>query len=162
MAKLYEMVGKYSMLLDVADSEEGESFMAVLETLSDAIDTKVENCAKIVKNLKAEAVVVKEEEERLARRRKALEGNIKRLKDYMRENMEGASKQKIKTPLFTIYITAGKPKVEIVDQEQIPEKYLGEAGPPPPDKKAILVALQKGETVSGTKLGTGDPSLTIR
>jgi hypothetical protein len=162
MTKLYEMVGNYRSLLEVADSEDGEAFLAVLDTLSDAIETKVEGCAKVVKSLMADMAVIKAEEDRLAGRRKSVEGNIARLKTYMRENMEGAEKQKIKTPLFTIYIIAGKPKVEIDDETRLSNEYRAEPKPPPPDRKAILVALQAGKEVPGAKLITGDPSLGIR
>lgn len=162
MAKLYELVGSYRTLLEMADSESGEEFLAVLETLGDAIDTKVETCAKVVANLKADAAALKEEEARLAARRKSVDGNIDRLKAYMKENMTAADKQKIKTALFTIYITAGRPTVEVIDEEAIPTEYRAEAKTPPPDKKAILDALKAGKDVAGTRLGTTEPSLTIR
>jgi predicted transcriptional regulator len=162
MAKLYELVGGYRNLLEMADSESGEEFLAILETLSDAIDTKVETCAKVVKNLQADAAALKEEEARLSARRKSVEGNIDRLKAYMKENMTAADKQKIKTALFTIYITAGRPTVVVDNEEVIPSEYRAEVKTPPPDKKGILEALKAGKQVPGVTLGVTEPSLTIR
>jgi len=162
MAKLYEMVGSYRNLLEVSDSETGEGFQAVLDTLSDAIDTKLEGCAKVVRNLQGDIAVLKEEEARLAGRRQSVENNITRLKTYMRENMTAADKQKIKTALFTIYIIKGKEKVQIDDETLISSEYRAEPSPPPPDRKAILAALKAGTKVPGAKIVIGDPSLGIR
>jgi hypothetical protein len=162
MAKLYELVGGYRSLLEMADSETGEGFLEVLETLSDAIDNKVESCAKVVKNLQADMAVLKAEEERLSIRRRSVENNIDRLKTYMQESMTAAEKQKIKTALFTVYIVAGRDKVEVDDEALVPVEYRKEPTPPPIDRKAILEALQAGKKVPGARLGLTDPALHIR
>lgn len=162
MAKLYELVGSYRRLLEMSDSENGEEFLAVLQTLGDAIDTKIESCAKVVKHLQADMDALKTEEARLAGRRRSLEGNVDRLKTYMKDSMTAVEKQKIKTALFTIYIVAGRPKVEIEDEMAVPGEYRGEPVPPPLDKRSILAALQEGKEVPGARLGTGEPSLNIR
>jgi len=155
MAKLYELVGNYRSLMEMSDDEGGEEFLAVMETLSGAIDNKVETCAKVVKNLEADKDSLKAEEERLSKRRKSIEGNIDRLKSYMREQMEGADKKKIKTALFTISVIKGREKVDFVDESLVPADYRKDPEPPAPKKKEILAA-------PGARIIVGDPSLSIR
>lgn len=161
MAKLYDLVGSYARLMESADSD-AEGFSEILETISDAIDGKLESCAKVIKNLATDIDALKTEEARLAKRRKSIESNIGRLKDYMHVSMNEVNKTKVKTALFTIYISKGKPTLEILNEQLIPEKYYGETPPPPLDKRSLLDDLKAGEQVDGVQLGTTDATLQIR
>lgn len=171
MARLYELTGAYGRLMDEAmaiDPETGEvfegdspEFKAILESLEGAIEDKAEGCAKVLKSVKSEVAEVKAEEERLAKRRKSMESNYERLRTYVRENLQQAGKEKIKTPLFTIWLGKPQEKVVIDDESLLPDDCFKEPKPPEPDKKVLKAKLQKGP-MEGAHLEKGDPVLNVR
>ena len=85
--KLYELNeywNNINELLEDAESEEQkEEFEKVLENINEEIEQKAENIAKVLKNLDANVEALKKEEERLGLKRKAIENNIKSLKNYL-------------------------------------------------------------------------------
>jgi len=172
MAKLYELTGAYAALLrhssDYIDEDTGEvaeefgDFAAALSRIEDAIDDKVEGCAKVIRHLDADMEALRSEEVRLAKRRKSVESNKERLRKYIRENMQIAQKDKIKTALFTVFLAAAKERVVIDDEDAVPDAYRGEVKRPPPSKTAIMDAVKRGEVVAGAHVELGDPVLSIR
>ena len=169
MAKLYELVGEYAKLLnnsrDYVDEETGEvdaEFDAALNAIGGAIDDKVEGCAKVIRHLDADMEALRAEEVRIAKRRKSIEGNKERLRKYVRESMQFAQRDKIKTPLFTVYLSAAKERVIIDNEDAVPDDYRAEAKRPPPDKTAIMAAHGRGEAVPGAHIELGDQTLVIK
>jgi hypothetical protein len=169
MAKLYELTGAYAKLLesssDYIDEETGEvqsEFSAALDSIGGAIDDKVEGCVKVIRHLDADMEMLRAEEVRLAKRRKSIEGSKDRLRKYVRENMQLAQRDKIKTALFTIFLSAAKQKVVIDDEDAVPNEYRAEAKRPPPDKAALLAALVSGKVVAGAHAELGEQTLTIK
>ena len=150
---------------EVVDPETGEvtnPFADVLATLKDGIENKVEGCCKVLKQLDADMAMLKEEQDRLAKRRKSIERNKEGLREYVRENLQQADMKKVKTPMFTVSLSAAKKRVVILDEDLIPAEFRAEAKTPPPDKAAIKAALEAGTKVPGASLGMGDPTLTVR
>lgn len=160
MAKLYELATGYKnieYLIELGGNE--EELNAVLNSLDAEIEDKAENIAKILKNNEADIKAFKEEEKRLAERRKALENSNKRLKEYLEENMKMTGKTKFKKGTFSFNIAKNPASVEIVNQDIIPMDYreLVEAI----NKKDILQDLKDGKDVQGAILKQGE-SLRIR
>lgn len=60
---------------------------------------------------------------------------------------------KVEAPAFTISVQNNPPKVEVLDEKQIPEDYWRTPEPKPPvaapDKRLILTALKDGYIVPG-------------
>ena len=83
--KIYEIPGALRELLDRLDADpdtgevDGEALAAYAEYTTAAAE-KLEGTACYCRELKAEAEAIKAEEERLAKRRKALENKSERLK----------------------------------------------------------------------------------
>src|SRR5690554_3648844 len=94
--KLYELSQAYQNLLDMQDELDKQTFADTLESIQDEIEYKAENTAKMIRAMEAEAKALKEEEERLAHRRKLIEKRIKWLKEYLIENLEIAGKDQVK------------------------------------------------------------------
>ena len=63
--KLYELAQNYAQLLEMAEEMESDALVDTLEALQGEIEEKAENIAKLVKNLEADAKIIKEEEQRL-------------------------------------------------------------------------------------------------
>ncbi len=152
--KLYELAQNYAQLLEMAEEMESEALVDTLASLQDAIEDKAENIAKLIKNLEADAKIIKEEEQRLAERRRAIEAKVDKLKMYLQEQLEIAGLQKVKRPTITVAIQANPPSVDVIDETLIPADFLIPQ-PAKVDKKSILERLKKGESVPGAKLVQG-------
>ena len=171
--KLYDLTEAFLRLLALSEVEEvdpetGEitdptvGMKAALDTIEMAIDSKIENCAKVVKTLLATATVLKGEEYRLAKRRKSAEASAAWLKTYMRVGMQAAEKKKIKTDLFTIYLAKAQKKLVVEEGANIPENYLKPPKPRDVDLRTLRDALAKGVIVPWARLEDAEPSLNIR
>ena len=159
--KLYELTSNYTQVLDLID--DGAEMMCLqdtLDSLTDAIEVKAENTAKIIKVIEAEAVALKEEEKRLSSRRIALENKSKGLKEYLQSNLELAGLKKLKGKLFSFAIQKNAAKLNIVDADKIPIRYWL-VPPPVLDNASIKEALKEGQLVEGANLTQGE-SLRIR
>lgn len=147
---IYEITGAYLQIQQMI--EDGvEGLEDTLVSLDDALEDKAIGYAKVMKNLEAQANAIKEEEKRLADRRKTLENNIKKLKESLEESMIQVGKKRIKTDLFNFNIQKNPPSVKIIDENIIPENYLIEQQPKV-DKKAILKDLKEGKEVPGVEI----------
>jgi transcriptional regulator of heat shock response len=149
--KLYELSQNYVQLLELADSLDQETFQDTLSSLEEAIEDKAENVAKLIKCLDSDCKAIKEEEQRLADRRKALENKISSIKEYLQNQMEVAGLNKVKRPTITISIQANPPSVEVMDESLIPSTYMVPQ-PSKIDKRAILTALKEGEFIPGASI----------
>jgi predicted nuclease with TOPRIM domain len=149
--RLYELSTRYAELLELADSLDQETFQDTLSSLEDAIEEKTENTAKLIKCLEADSKAIKEEEQRLADRRKALENRVADLKKYLFEQLEFAGLDKVKRPTITVSIQLNNPSVEVLDESIVPSDYMIPQ-PASIDKKSILQALKDGAVIDGCQL----------
>lgn len=114
------------------------------------IDEKVDSVCKVIRNLEAQAAAIKEEEKRLADKRKVAENGVKRLKNSLLELAMTMKDRKVKGTLFTVSVGTSK-SVEIFNEEWIPESYLIPQ-PPAIDKKSIGEAIKAGTVIPGAQL----------
>ena len=167
MAKhLYELTEAYLDIEKLLDEEYAEQ-LNIAESLSgikDEIENKVENIAKLVLSLKADAEVVKTEEERLNKRRKAIENKVEWLKDYLLTEMLAVNVLKVKREVLSVTVQNNPPSVEIHTLDLIPSDYrkvIPETWQP--DKKAIIEHFNTtGEIVDGTEVITSKKHIVIR
>lgn len=146
------------------DPETGEVLMSedVLEELGRLQmerKTKLEYLAKLALNCRAEAAAIKEEEQRLAKRRKRLEDEDKRIVGLLDRECAG-----VKTDLgvATLSYRKNPASVSIVNTEEA-IKWLTVHGHndcitiPAPEisKAAVKPLLMAGETVPGLELVSG-------
>ena len=151
MAKLYELSTGYKNIEYLLENrEDSEELAAVLNSLDAEIEDKAENIAKLIKNYEADIEAFKTEEKRIAERRRTLENDVKRLKEYLFNNMKLTGKTKFKRGTFSFNIAKNPPSVEITNADIISSDYkvLTETI----DKKAILTDLKEGKDVQGAIL----------
>jgi transcriptional regulator of heat shock response len=149
--KLYELTANYAHVLEMAEEIGMEDLKDTLESIQDAIEDKAENIAKLIKCWEADAKAIKEEEQRLADRRKSLENKIASTKEYLQNQLEVSGLQKVKRPTITVAIQNNPPSVDIADESLIPTDYMIPQ-PHKIDKKAILLHLKEGITVDGCSI----------
>lgn len=150
MPSLYDLKNDYLRLLELEEEVDSEAFQDALDNLTDEINTKAENIAAVLKQMEADAKMLKDEEARLKSRRIAIENNHKRLKEYLKNELEVMDIEKVKTPKFTITVRNNPVKVVIKDEDLIPVDY--KIPKYSIDKKTLKEALLNGEEIKGVEL----------
>ena len=161
---LYELKENYRAVLELMEDEEADQ-EAVADTLSmitDDIEEKAENYAIIMKELEAEAEKLKKEEERLNRRRKAIESHREQMKETLKSAMELIGKKKFKSEhfSFTIQKNGGSLPVIITNPDALPERFKQYSWKA--DTEQLRNYLQIMGTQSFAHLGERGESLRIR
>lgn len=159
--KLYELNEAFQNIQAlIEDGEEG--LEDTLESINLAIEDKLENIAKVIKNLEAEAKAFREEEKRLADRRRSIENNIKRLKGYAEEALKVTGNRKLKAGLFTFSIQKNPPSIIVEDEKLIPKRFFVEQEPKLDKRKLINELKERNiEEMPGVRLVQGE-GLRIR
>lgn len=75
--------------------------------------------------------------------------------------MERADLRKLAEPEFTVSLRPTAPPLVILDETEIPEPFWKPQAPKL-DRKALLAALNAGETIPGTALGNGGVTISVR
>ena len=159
--KLYELTEAYRQAQNVDEMDE-EQAREALDAIEDAIDDKIHGCAKIVCELEAQAAAVKDEADRLARRRQTLINRADWLKTYVQNNMRAQHKDKIAGDLFTVSIRKGPPKCDIESPDEIPDEYKVLEENIKIDRRKILEHYRAtGEIIDGVQIHR-DEFLSIR
>ena len=160
--KLYELTAEYKNILDLIEVDDSEGLKLALEQLDGEIETKVENSVKVIKSIEGDILALKEEEKRLAGRRKALENKVSSMKEYIEHNLNFIDDKKVKTTLFTVAMQNNKKSVNILNEEVIPEEYIKTVTTTNIDKVALYEAMEKqGLEIDGVEL-VQTQSLRIR
>ena len=135
-------------IMECVDLETGEIIdTEQLDKLTMKRETKLENVACWIKELKAEAEALKAEKMALAKRQQVAENKMESLKKYLAYALDG---QAFKTVRASVTFRKSQ-AVEIADIHKLDENYL-RYKEPEADKTAIKEALKAGQTVAGATL----------
>lgn len=128
-----------------------------LDAMAGELEVKAQNVVYFARDLQATAAAIKDAEEAMAKRRKAIENRARHLLDYVHGCMETAEVQRIECPHFRLAIQAKPPSVDVYEPGLLPAEYMRtpEAPPAAPDKKAIADAIKEGKEVPGARLVQG-------
>lgn len=161
---LYDIDAQIAALEDAAeddmliDAETGEliSVSQALDALRMEREAKLENVACWVKNLSAEADAIREEENRLIKRRKAAETKAANLKAWLLAAMtrEDGTTDKLKTGRVSISVKRNPPST-VVDDELLPSTYKVAKITYQANKELIKRELLAGGDVPGAHLEYG-------
>ncbi len=128
MASIYELTQEFETLWQLMEDGllDDEALAGAFDVATEDLAAKLEGYCKFIKNLESDIAGLKEEEKRLATRRKTMENTVDRAKEAMKRAMETAGEKKIPAGSFTCSIQQNPPKVVLDEQylENIPEKYL--------------------------------------
>jgi hypothetical protein len=150
---LYNIADEFTQLLNSIESDEiDESLGKQLEALSIDFDKKAENIVKIIKMYKNRISVIKDEVTRLNDLKSKSEKKIDYLSSYLHHEMDIVGKKNIETNTMKIYIQASPPKVDIINESEIPKKYKLEKTETKTDKNQIKLDINNGIEVKGAIL----------
>ena len=148
MATLYELNTAILNFEWDIDPETGEIMNAAdLDAIELERDEKLEQFGLWIKDLNAEAEMIKKEMDTLAARKKAATNKAERVKQYLGWVLNGEKFKTAKVAMSWRKSTA----VEITDAARIPKQYLIEQEPKIA-KAAIMVDLKSGQEVEGAEL----------
>ena len=140
------------------DAETGEliSVAQALDALRMEREAKLENVACWVKNLSAEADAIREEENRLIKRRKAAETKAANLKAWLLAAMtrEDGTTDKLKTGRVAVSVKRNPPST-VVDDALLPSTYKVAKITYQANKELIKRELLAGGEVPGAHLEYG-------
>ena len=140
------------------DAETGElvSVSQALDALRMEREAKLENVACWVKNLSAEADAIREEEDRLFKRRKAAETKAANLKSWLLAAMtrEDGTTDKLKTGRVMVSVKRNPPST-VVDDALLPSTYKVAKITYQANKELIKRELLAGGEVPGAHLEYG-------
>ena len=160
--KLYEISNIYLSILELMGDENTDMEMlgAALKNVDDALETKAENYAKIIKQIEGDIDTVKKEKDRLASKQSTMESNVRWLKMNLQSAMELQDKRKFKTDLFSFNIQKNPKSVQVTcDPQLLDERF--QSIKVDANKQAIKEALEAGETIEGATIVQSE-SLRIR
>lgn len=151
---LYQLADQYlAFARQIADLDVSEE--ALLGTLEDAsgdLEEKAWNIGALIQQFEGDAAVIKDAEQRMATRRKSLEGRVAWLREYLLVQLLRVDIHEIASPEFVIRIRDNPPKVAVDDEAVIPEAFKREEVVVSVRKDEIRKALLEGIPVPGTHL----------
>lgn len=161
MAKLYEIVGEFKELLEMASEENMDQKLIsdTLEGVEFEFEEKADGYAKVVKMLEGDVEAIDKEIKRLTEKKNTIKNNISGIKKNLENAMITTGKTKFKTLLFGYNIQKNPASVSIDDETLIPKDFWVEQEPKL-DKKSLAAYLKENE-VSWAHL-TQTESLRIR
>ena len=160
---LYDLVNQLTFLeaIEPEDEEQEKRLDEMLSSLQLDINTKAVNIGKYVINLRGYIDMLKVEEERLYKKRKAIENRVEHIKSYLFKEMRKAMIMQVKGDVCTISIRQNPPSVEVTNVDLLPEEFKKITVEP--KKKEILDLFKKdGIILTGTNIITDRESIQIR
>ena len=149
--KLYEIQEQIEYLLNLVDEDGAieESSFAQLEELAIAEEEKLENIGLLLKNWTAEAKAIREEEKNLADRRRAIENQADRLKEYAGNHLLKSNRSEFKTAKVRLSFRKST-AVQVDNDELIPDEFWQVKKEI--SRSLIGKALKDGQVVAGCML----------
>ena len=157
--KLYELTSDYLAFMHALENGEipEEAIADTLESITAGIEDKADSIACMLKSLAAEIAAFKEEEAKLAERRKVKERLHERIKQYLSDSLQIAGLAELETARNKITFRKSE-AVELFNEDafiawaQSHRDDLLSYSAPTANKTAIKKALKDGAEIFGAKL----------
>ena len=135
---LYRLADEYIAIATIlADQDLPDEVIAdTLEGASGDLEAKAWNTAALILQFEGQAALIKEAEQRMSARRKALERRVGWLREYVLVQLLRVGITQIDSPEFAIRVRDNPPKVVLDDEEAIPKAFK---------RKETIVTIRKDE-----------------
>lgn len=128
-----------------------DELAAQLDAIEEAFDVKAERTALVIRQLQAQAEVVKSEAKRLSDRAASLEKSAASLKEYLRFHMVTSGRDVVKGALATVRMQQSPPSARCeVPLEDLPPEFVRVVPESRAfDAKAAIAAHKAGQDLPG-------------
>jgi hypothetical protein len=158
--KLYELSVEFNSLLDqliwppTEMQLTEEEIQIRLNLFAGQFEYKAHEIGKMIFNMGNDAVSIKQEEIRLAAKRKALENKAEWLEKYVMAEMKSIGITKVKGDILTLTLRDNPSSVQVTSFLDLPEEFVRIVPEQrEPDKKAILAHFKEtGEIPTGCEV----------
>lgn len=166
MPKLYEITANYESIMAAIFENDGvvsDQLGATLDETKDEFNTKIDNIAKMIKNLEGEKTAFKDEGQRLMKKAGTIGNNIDWLKNYIKDGMKRMQTNEVKGEILTVKIRPSPPSCITLDVTAIPLQFIRVIPETKEADKKKIIEHYKNEKkiVPGTDISVGT-TLTIR
>jgi len=151
MSTLYELTGELKSLIDAE--------APVFDIVGD-IKCKVEDYCKVRAEMNMLIRGLKDEEQRLAAKRKTIENNKRNMMERVAVAMDELDIPKIKTELFSVTLKDNPPSLVQSEDAEAPERFVSMV--PKVDSAAIKAELRNGEKIEGFELVSLGKSVMVK
>ena len=155
MATLYDIAEEIKELLDLMQSAEvdEETIQDTIEAtgLKDDFKNKIDGYLYVIDDIEASNERIKKEEDRLAKRRRMQEKNIRKMKDMLTDTMQLLDIQKERTDRYTVWVQNNAIKLNIEDEQFIPKEFYEEQQPKL-NRKKLTDYMKEGKEIKGVEL----------
>jgi len=154
---IYELSTEAQALADIlADEETTDELAAQAHKLQEIIlegllPEKVESYCHVIAKLDRESKALKDEEKRLAARRKVRENNVANMKSRLHDALEAIDAKKIDAGTWTVTRCKSPASLLVGSEDAIPKQFFKQLDPQL-DRRALLDAIQDGMEVDGVQL----------
>ena len=147
---IFEMTVMATELYELLTSGEidEQTFADTLEAMG--TEEKLESYCKVIRQLEADAEMLKAEKERIEKKKKTVDNSIDRMKKAVIEFMKASGTTKSTAGTFTVAVSTSK-AVNILDESKVPVRFLVEQAPKI-DKSSIRAELMAGAEIEGCEL----------
>lgn len=164
--KLYEITGAMKEVQQMIDDGiPVEQLQDTLDEIEIDFKEKAESCLFSLANLSAEIEGCKTEIARLNDRKKLKENQANKLKEYLLFHMQELGMKKADNGVMTASVRKGSPKLQINNEDAIPQEFKKISTSVSIDKKLLLKSLEEleeGKTIEGAEVIQGENTLTIK
>lgn len=165
MNALYNITNNFMEIIENFENGEytEQEYNQLMSRVCEDLQNKSTNIIAIIRNNEILANSIKIEEKRLKENREKIENSLDKLKNYVKENMEKLTIEKIETEIGTLSIRKNPLSVEIENETEIPEEFKKIKTEIAVDKTAIKNHFKEtGEIVKGTRIINNKTSLVIK
>jgi FtsZ-binding cell division protein ZapB len=170
--KLYDLTEKIHALINDADDPENEKLAQEIadeiESTQEALETKLENYASVVRELEGNENKLKAEKSRFDERMKAVRGQKERMKGMMTQALrlvptDAKGVHRVKGERFHLYLANNPPSVDTdnCDIAKIPDEFI-HFEPKILSRDILTLLKQTGEIPPGVVLKAPTKSVRIR
>lgn len=164
---LYELTAELAELMALSNEPDVDpvTLLDTMEAVSGDYDTKMEGYAKVIADIDNQIESIKNEEKRLAARRKIKENNIARMKQVMFDSLKATGKKSAGGNLFTISIQANGGKIPVVVDwltEDLPDELVKITRTPDIEKIREQLSIANPDVEKMAHFGERGEGLRIR
>lgn len=168
MASLYELTNEMVEFLALAEDPDIDpvAFADTLEGLQFELEKKAEGYCKVLRQMESDIEAIKAEEDRLKRNRSAIENNVKRMKEALKDAMVKTGhddKNGLKAGLFQLNVAKNGGQRPLVIDGDVPEQFIKVKYENDNERiRAFLNSLDNNDACAWAHLGEAGTHLAIK